>query len=118
MRMKFSVHTVLANGLAHVPGGFAGGLPGGAIGAVSSLLIGELADALRLTGFEHGLFQSIGTTVTNQLLTNAYGVATAAVVPAPASSSRCSTASIPGRSSPTSPARSAASSAQRSPPIS
>src|SRR5262249_16852734 len=38
----------------------------------SSLLFGELADALDLHGFEAGLFQSVGTSITTQLLTNAY----------------------------------------------
>jgi Ca2+-binding RTX toxin-like protein len=45
-------------------------LQGQIIGQVSSLLMTELADALDLEGFEGGLFTSVGTTITNQLLTN------------------------------------------------
>ncbi len=39
-------------------------------GQISSLLMTELADALDLDGFERGLFTSVSTTITNQLLTN------------------------------------------------
>jgi hypothetical protein len=60
-----------------------GGLPGAAIGAVSSLLIGELAKELHLTGFAGGLVTTVGTAVTTQLITNAYGVATGATLPNP-----------------------------------
>lgn len=45
-------------------------LQGQIIGQISSLLMTELADALDLEGFEGGLFTSVGTTITNQLLTN------------------------------------------------
>jgi Ca2+-binding RTX toxin-like protein len=55
-----------------------GALPSAAIGAVSSLLMGELAKALHLDGFEGGLVTTIGTSVTTQLITNAYGMATGA----------------------------------------
>ncbi len=78
---SFSLDAVVTNGLANVPGGFAGGLPGAAIGALSSLLIGEIADALDLPGFASGLFQTAGTSVTTQLMTNAFGVATASINP-------------------------------------
>jgi hypothetical protein len=60
-----------------------GALPSAAIGAVSSLLIGELAKALHLDGFEGGLVTTIGSSVTTQLITNAYGVATGATLPNP-----------------------------------
>jgi Ca2+-binding RTX toxin-like protein len=55
-----------------------GALPSAAIGAASSLLMSELAHALHLNGFEGGLFTTVGTTITAQLVTNAYGVATGA----------------------------------------
>ena len=63
-----------------LPGGGPGigSLPSAAIGAVSSLLIGELAKELHLTGFAGGLVTTIGTSITTQLITNAYGVATGA----------------------------------------
>ncbi|TMI99395.1 MAG: hypothetical protein E6G97_22645 [Alphaproteobacteria bacterium] len=57
-----------------------GALPSGAIATVSSLLMSELADALNLHGFEGGLFQTAGTTITTQLVTNAYGMMTGATV--------------------------------------
>jgi Ca2+-binding RTX toxin-like protein len=53
-------------------------LPGAAIGAVSSLLMTELTDALHLHGFAGGLVTTVGTTITQQLITNAYGMATGA----------------------------------------
>jgi Ca2+-binding RTX toxin-like protein len=45
------------------------------IGAASGLLIAELAESLGLDGFEGGLFTTVGTTITNQLVTNAFNVA-------------------------------------------
>jgi hypothetical protein len=77
---SFTIDGVVTNAfgsLAGVPG--IGAVPSATLGALSSLLIGELADRLHLTGFEHGLFQSAGTTVTTQLVTNIYGVMTGAV---------------------------------------
>lgn len=55
-----------------------GALPSAAIGAASSLLMAELAHALNLTGFEGGLFTTVGTSITSQLVTNAYGMMTGA----------------------------------------
>jgi Ca2+-binding RTX toxin-like protein len=55
-----------------------GALPGAAIGALSSLAIAELADALGLDGFEGGVFTTAGTTITTQLVTNAFGMMTGA----------------------------------------
>ena len=56
-----------------------GSLPSGAIATISSLLMSELADALNLPRFEAGLFQTGGTVITNQLITNAYGMMTGAL---------------------------------------
>ncbi|WP_053078331.1 calcium-binding protein, partial [Methylobacterium tarhaniae] len=41
-----------------------------ALSALSGVLVGEIADALNLQGFERGLFSTVGNTVTNQVLTN------------------------------------------------
>lgn len=43
-----------------------------ALGAISGILMAELAEALGLDGFEGGLFTTVGSTITSQLLTNAY----------------------------------------------
>src|SRR5947209_6022483 len=59
-------------------GGGVGSLPSGAIATVSSLLMSELAHSLHLSGFEGGLFTTVGTTITSQLVTNAYGMMTGA----------------------------------------
>ena len=78
---SFSIDTVVNNAFGKLSGGSGvGSLPSGAIGAVSSLLMSELADALNLHGFEGGLFQTAGTTITTQLVTNAYGVMTGAAI--------------------------------------
>src|ERR1043166_870969 len=53
-----------------------GALTGQAIGALSSFLMGELADKLHLSGFEHGLFQTAGSTITAQLGNNALNIVT------------------------------------------
>jgi hypothetical protein len=55
--------------------GYTGGLAGAAIGQISSLLMAELADELNLDGFGAGLFQSVGTTITSQLVTNVFNMA-------------------------------------------
>ena len=55
-----------------------GSLEAGGIAAVSSLLIGELAQELDLGGVGGALFNAMGTTVTSQLITNAWGVMTGA----------------------------------------
>ena len=79
----FSLDDVVNDAFGALAGGSGiGSLSGTAIGSLSSLLIGELADSLHLSGFEHGLFQSVGTTITAQLVTNAYNVT---VLNAPAS---------------------------------
>ena len=44
-------------------------------GQISSLLMTELADSLGLEGFERGLFNSVTTTFTKQLLDNAWAMA-------------------------------------------
>ncbi|MCP1561900.1 UNVERIFIED_ORG: Ca2+-binding RTX toxin-like protein [Methylobacterium sp. SuP10 SLI 274] len=38
--------------------------------ALSGILVGEIADALNLQGFERGVFSTVGNTVTNQVLGN------------------------------------------------
>ena len=79
----FSLDGVVNDAFGSLAGGSGiGSLSGMAIGSLSSLLIGELADSLHLSGFEHGLFQSVGTTITAQLVTNAFNVT---VLNAPAS---------------------------------
>jgi Ca2+-binding RTX toxin-like protein len=40
------------------------------INALSGVLVGEIADALDLQGFERGVFSTVGNTVTNQVLGN------------------------------------------------
>jgi Ca2+-binding RTX toxin-like protein len=57
-----------------------GSLPAGAIGAASSLLMAELAQGLHLSGWEGWAFTTTGTSLTTQLVTNAYGMATGATV--------------------------------------
>ena len=76
---NFQVETVVKDVFGTLAGGPGiGSLPAAAIGAISSLLMSELADALNLDGFEGGLFTTAGTTITNQLITNAYGMMTRA----------------------------------------
>jgi hemolysin type calcium-binding protein len=82
--LKYGTSFTIDGAVDHALGSLVGApgigtLPSAGIGALSSLLIGELADALHLHGFEHGLFQAVGTTITTQLVTNAYGVMTGAV---------------------------------------
>ena len=85
MGASFDVELALENAFGTLVGGDGiGSLPAGGIGFISSLLMSELADALDLHGFEGGLFQTVGTTVTNQLITNAYGMVTGATyIPTP-----------------------------------
>jgi Ca2+-binding RTX toxin-like protein len=81
MGATFSLDFAVKDAFGVLGGGSGvGALPSAAIGAASSLLIGELAKALHLNGFEGGLFTTVGTTITAQLVTNAYGVATGATV--------------------------------------
>ncbi|TMI99397.1 MAG: hypothetical protein E6G97_22655 [Alphaproteobacteria bacterium] len=78
---SFSLDLVVEHAFGSLAGGSGvGSLPSGAIATVSSLLMAELADALNLHGFEGGLFQTAGTTITTQLVTNAYGMMTGATV--------------------------------------
>lgn len=42
------------------------------LGAISGILMAELAEALGLEGFTGGLFTTVGTTITSQLMINAY----------------------------------------------
>ncbi|MGB9367024.1 MAG: FG-GAP-like repeat-containing protein [Xanthobacteraceae bacterium] len=76
MSASFSVDAVVTNGLANVPGGFVGGLPGAAVGALANLLIGEVANALPLGEYGSKVFQGVSASVTNQLVSNAFNVAT------------------------------------------
>lgn len=70
----YSLDTVVAQGLADIPGGFVGGLPGAAVGALANVLIGELADKLELPGYVGGALQTVSGSVTNQLVANAFGI--------------------------------------------
>ena len=70
---EFSFDSVVNGGL-HQQNSQLGGLAGGAIGSLSSILFAELGQALHLDGFGNGLFQAVGSTVTTQLLTNVYNV--------------------------------------------
>ena len=63
------------NGALHEVGGFGGNLIGNAIGQLAAPLIGELAHKLGLSGFGAGVFTSLGTTITAQLVSNAFNVA-------------------------------------------
>ena len=75
----FTLETSIQNAFGTLAGGSGvGSLPSGAIASISSLLMSELADSLNLSGFEGGLFQTVGTTITSQLITNAYGMMTGA----------------------------------------
>jgi hypothetical protein len=77
---SFSLDAVVTHAFGTLAGGSGvGALPGGAIATVSSLLMSEFADALNLPRFEAGLFQTGGTVITNQLITNAYGMMTGAL---------------------------------------
>jgi Ca2+-binding RTX toxin-like protein len=60
---------------------FVGSLVTVGAGQLSSLLFAELAEELGLDGFAGALFQSAGTTITTQLVTNAYQTSINALVP-------------------------------------
>jgi hypothetical protein len=66
--------SLLDNALSTTIADFGGNLAPNAIGNIagsfSSLLFGEAAQALHLTGFAGGLFTTVGTTITSQLATN------------------------------------------------
>jgi Ca2+-binding RTX toxin-like protein len=72
---SFTIEGAVDNALNSIQPG-SGSLSGAAVGALSSLLMGELADKLHLTGFEHGLFQTVGTSITAQLGNNALKIVT------------------------------------------
>ncbi len=76
----FSLDTSIDNAFGSLvtPGGGVGSLASGAIATISSLLMSELADEFNLGGFEGGLFTTAGSTITSQLVTNAYGMMTGA----------------------------------------
>jgi uncharacterized protein YcfJ len=74
---SFTLETSIQNAfgtLAGEPG--VGSLPSAAIATISSLLMSELADTLNLSGFEGGLFTTVGTTITTKLITNAHLIMT------------------------------------------
>ncbi len=78
---SFSLEVSVQNAFGTLTGNSnIGALEGGGIAAISSLLMSELADTLNLHGFEGGLFQTVGTTITSQLMTNALGMMTSATV--------------------------------------
>lgn len=45
------------------------------------MLIGELADRLQLPGYVNGALQTVSESVTNQLVTNAFGIANQTINP-------------------------------------
>jgi hypothetical protein len=75
----FTLETSIQNAFGTLAGGSGvGSLPSAAIATISSLLMSELADTLNLSGFEGGLFQTVGTPITTKLITNAFGMMTGA----------------------------------------
>jgi Ca2+-binding RTX toxin-like protein len=79
MGASFSLEVSVQNAFGTLAGGPGiGSLPSVAIGAASSLLMAELAQALHLSGWEGWAFTTTGTSITTQLVTNAYGMATGA----------------------------------------
>ena len=62
--------------------GFTGNLAVGAVGALTSLLIGELGNALGKNGFVTGFVSTVGTTITTQIATNAVHAAAGTINPA------------------------------------
>ena len=78
--VTFSLEHMVGDAFGSLGGGI-GSFPSAGIGMLSSLLMGELAERLNIHGVGGAVFQSVGSTVTTKLVTNVYGMATAAVVP-------------------------------------
>jgi Ca2+-binding RTX toxin-like protein len=68
-------------GIAQVLPTFGGQLAAGAVGSLTSLLIAELGEAVGLDEFSTGLLSTVGTTITTQLTTNAFKVASGVIDP-------------------------------------
>lgn len=62
--------TSVGASLENLVGQFGNNLQGEITSYLSSFIVGEIADALGLEGFERGLFTTAGNTVGNQFLTN------------------------------------------------
>jgi hypothetical protein len=67
---SFSLEQVVVDAEGQLHPGFGGSLSSQAAGQISSLLIAELAHSLHLNGFETGLLQSVGGSITTQLVSN------------------------------------------------
>ncbi len=78
--VSFSLDHIIGEAFGSLNGGI-GSFPSAGIGALSALLMGELADALGLQHEGRTLFTGVTASVTTQLVTNVYGMATGAVVP-------------------------------------